>query len=94
MKRPKNSTSDIAVALHYDGSNAPTVTAKGRDQLARRIMQVAQEHGVPLHEDEYLVQFLSTIELGDEIPENLYRAVAEVIAFAYYLSGRVPGDPV
>jgi flagellar biosynthesis protein len=94
MKRPKNSTSDIAIALHYDGSNAPTVTAKGRDQLARRIMQVAQEHGVPLHEDEYLVQFLSTIELGDEIPENLYRAVAEVIAFAYYLSGRVPGDPV
>jgi flagellar biosynthesis protein len=92
MKRPKNSTSDIAVALHYDGSNAPTVTAKGRDQLARRIMQVAQEHGVPLHEDEYLVQVLSTIELGDEIPENLYRAVAEVIAFAYYLSGRVPGD--
>ncbi len=92
MKRPKNSTSDIAVALHYDGSNAPTVTAKGRDQLARRIMQVAQEHGVPLHEDEYLVQVLSTIELGDEIPENLYRAVAEVIAFAYYLSGRVPDD--
>jgi len=92
MKRPKNSTSDIAVALHYDGSNAPTVTAKGRDQLARRIMQVAQEHGVPLHEDEYLVQVLATIELGDEIPENLYRAVAEVIAFAYYLSGRVPGD--
>jgi flagellar biosynthesis protein len=92
MKRRKNSSKDIAVALHYDGSNAPTVTAKGRDQLARRIMQVAQDHGVPLHEDEYLVQVLSTIELGDEIPENLYRAVAEVIAFAYYLSGRAPGD--
>ena len=92
MKRETNSRSDIAVALHYDGSNAPLVTAKGRDQVARRIMQVAQDHGVPLHEDEYLVQVLSTIELGDEIPENLYRAVAEVIAFAYYLSGRAPGD--
>lgn len=94
MKRRKKSSSDIAVALHYDGSNAPTVTAKGRNQVARRIMQLAQDHGVPLHEDEYLVQVLSTIELGDEIPENLYRAVAEVIAFAYYLSGRVPGDQV
>ena len=92
MKRRNNAGSDIAVALHYDGRNAPTVTAKGRDQVARRIMQVAQDHGVPLHEDEYLVQVLSTIELGDEIPENLYRAVAEVIAFAYYLSGRAPGD--
>ena len=93
MKRETNSRSDIAVALHYDGSNAPLVTAKGRDQVARQIIDAAQRHGVPLHEDEHLVQVLSLIELGDEIPENLYRAVAEVIAFAYYLSGKVPGDP-
>ena len=85
-----DSKSDIAVALHYDGRDAPRVTAKGHGKVARRILEVAQEHDIPLQEDEHLVEVLSKIELGDEIPENLYRAVAEVIAFAYYVSGKVP----
>ncbi len=84
--------SDIAVALHYDGKNAPRVTAKGHGEVARRILKVARQHDVPLQEDEHLVQVLSKIELGDEIPENLYRAVAEVIAFAYLISGKVPTE--
>lgn len=85
---------DIAVALHYDGSDAPRVTAKGRGEVARRILEVARENDVPLQEDEHLVQVLSSIELGDEIPENLYRAVAEVIAFAYFISGKMPTKSV
>ena len=75
----------IAVALEYDGENAPTVTAKGVDSIADRIVAIAIEHGVPLQRNDGLVGILSTLELGDEIPENLYRAVAEVIAFAYLL---------
>lgn len=81
---------EIAVALRYDGIGAPRVTATGRAELAREIRRVADEHEVPLYENAELALALSHVELGEEIPEMLYRAVAEVIAFAYLLSGRVP----
>jgi flagellar biosynthesis protein len=81
---------DLAIALNYDGENAPRLTAKGRGELARRILDLAQAHQVPLHEDRELAALLAQIPLGDEIPEALYRAVAEVIAFAYLLSGKRP----
>ncbi|PVV12255.1 MAG: flagellar protein FhlB [gamma proteobacterium symbiont of Ctena orbiculata] len=81
---------DLAIALKYDGENAPRLTAKGRGDLANRILALADEHAVPLHEDAELATLLSQIPLGDEIPEALYRAVAEVIAFAYLLSGKMP----
>lgn len=84
----------IAVALSYDGTGAPRVAAKGRADVAERIVALAREHGVILHEDPALAAVLARIPLGDEIPEALYRAVAEVIAFAYLLSGkRPPGLP-
>ena len=82
----------IAIALEYDGENAPLVSASGTHELADKIIEVAREHGIPLHEDEQLVEVLAQIPLGDEIPESLYRAVAEVIAFAYLLSGKLPKD--
>ena len=81
---------DLAIALHYDGESTPRVNAKGRGDLAERILALAEEHDVPLQEDPELAALLSQIPLGDEIPEGLYRAVAEVIAFAYLLSGRRP----
>ncbi len=90
MKEEKNSKPDLAIALNYDGENAPKLTAKGRGELAERIMALAEEHDVPLHEDAELAALLSQIPLGDEIPEALYRAIAEVIAFAYILSGKRP----
>ena len=80
----------LAVALQYDGTNAPRVTAKGRDKLAEQIVQLAHQHGIPLQENEPLAAVLSKVELGEEIPESLYLAVAQVIAFAYQLSGKVP----
>ncbi|MES9825643.1 MAG: EscU/YscU/HrcU family type III secretion system export apparatus switch protein [Candidatus Thiodiazotropha endolucinida] len=81
---------DLAIALKYDGENAPRLTAKGRGELADRILALADEHAIPLHEDAELAALLAQIPLGDEIPESLYRAVAEVIAFAYLLSGKLP----
>jgi flagellar biosynthesis protein len=81
---------DIAVALSYDGTNAPRVTAKGRGQTAEQIIELAKEHNIPLHTDVGLVKILSKMSLGDEIPRELYLAVAEVIAFAYLLSGKRP----
>jgi len=80
----------IAVALQYDGDNAPSVSATGAGPVAEKIMQIAEENGVLLQQDNELVEILSRLDLGDEIPENLYRAVAEVISFAYILSGKFP----
>lgn len=89
---PKKPLYRTAVALHYTGRGAPRVTAKGKGIIADEILALAKEHRVPLHEDAALVGLLARIELGDEIPEKLYRAVAEVIAFAYRLSGKRPGS--
>jgi flagellar biosynthesis protein len=79
-----------AVALYYDGKNAPHVSAKGTGKLAEEIIAIAQEHGVPLCDNSALVDLLVTLELGDEIPEALYIAVAYIIAFAYQLEGKTP----
>jgi flagellar biosynthesis protein len=83
---------DIAVALNYDGTKAPRVTAKGRGKAAEKIIGLAKEHNIPLHTDILLVKVLSKLSLGDEIPRELYLAIAEVIAFAYLLSGKRPGE--
>ena len=84
---------DVAVAQRWDGDAAPQVTAKGRGEVAERIAQLAREHGVPLDRDPALVEILAQVDLGDQIPEMLFVAVAEIIAFAYVVRGELP-DPV
>ena len=73
------------VALRYDAAqdSAPKVVAKGSGHLAQRILEVAREHGVVVHEDPDLIQALGALDVDMEIPETLYRAVAEVLAFVY-----------
>lgn len=83
----------IAVTLQWDGTGAPRVTAKGRGDLAERIIALAAAHGVPLREDRALVEILSRLDLAQEIPRSLYVAVAEVIAFAYLIRGKLPERP-
>jgi flagellar biosynthesis protein len=74
-----------AVALHYDQEGAPTVLATGEGEVARLIKERAEAAGVPLVEDPKLSYLLSKIPLGDEIPPELYRAVAEVLVFVLRL---------
>jgi flagellar biosynthesis protein len=81
-----------AVALRYDGTGAPRVTAKGKGVTAEQIVALAKAHGIPLYQDEPLAQLLSRLDLGDEVPRMLYLAVAQVIAFAYWVSGKQIGD--
>ncbi len=83
-------TSDIAVALKYNGQQAPKVTAKGEGLTADQILQLAEKHGIPLQNEPELARILAQVPLGEEIPEQLYLAVAEVIAFAFFLSGKTP----
>lgn len=79
-----------AIALQYDGENAPTVTASGEGVIAEEILRIAKEHNIPLKEDALLAELLSDLNLGEEIPPMLYRVIAEVIAYAYLVSGKVP----
>ena len=79
-----------AIALSYDGRHTPTLTAKGDDELAEMILAIAREHEVPIYENAELVKLLARLELGDEIPPELYRVIAEIIAFAWYLKGKCP----
>lgn len=73
-----------AAALRYGpGDAAPRVVAAGRGEVAQRILALAQEHGVPVYSDPALASSLTAVELGAEIPPELYRAVAEVLAFLY-----------
>ena len=78
----------LAVALHYSGSGAPRVVAKGGGQVADRIIETAREHKVPLQEDAALASALARLELGREIPRELYVAVAHVLAFAWMVTGK------
>lgn len=80
-----------AVALNYDHQGAPKVTAKGHGVIAEQIVALAREHDVHIHESPELVEVLLRLELGDEIPESLYRAIAEIIAFTYQLKQNKEG---
>ena len=79
-----------ASALRYEGTGAPKVTASGQGHVADRILALAEESGVPVRRDPALVEALSTLDIGREIPEELYIAVAEVLTCAYKLDGSMP----
>ncbi len=83
-----------AVALKYDGAamRAPTVVAKGADLIAKRIKEIAKKHHIPLVEDRYLAQTLyKTVEIGREIPQKLYYAVAKILSYVYQLKRKNKG---
>jgi flagellar biosynthesis protein len=84
-KKPK------AVALKYEIEKdaAPRVVAKGNDFIAEKIIETARAHNVPLYEDKNLVQVLEAFDLDTQIPPELYRAVAEVLAFIYRLNSKI-----
>ena len=79
-----------AVGLKYDQKSAPKVVAKGYGALAEELIAIAKEHDVMIHQDEDLSHFLQNLELGQEIPRELYIVIAELIAFAFVLQGKFP----
>jgi len=90
MSRKPQPEARQAIALNYDGQSAPVLSAKGDDELAEAILAIAREYEVPIYENAELVRLLARLELGDAIPEALYRCIAEIIAFAWYLQGKTP----
>lgn len=83
----ENSTK-FAVALEYDGEQAPVVTAKGHQDVAEEILRIAEQEHIPVYHDQELSLLLDQLDLGDHIPHSLYVVIAEVLTFAYRLSGK------
>ena len=83
-----------AVSLQYKkGKNAaPKVTAKGHGWMADRIIKMAQENNIPIREDKDLLHLLSEIDVGKEVPESLYKVVAELLAWVYQINQDYPGS--
>lgn len=79
-----------AVALGYDmqTQNAPKVLAAGKGETAQKIITLAKENGIAIKEDKDLVEILSKLDLGDEVPPNMYKVVAEIFSFIYQMSNK------
>ncbi len=79
-----------AIALRHEKGerNVPEVVASGRGEIAERILECARAHNVPIHRDPDLVHVLAHLDVGDEIPPEIYRVVAEVLVFIYTMNGR------
>jgi flagellar biosynthesis protein len=77
---------DVTAALRYTGTGAPRVVAAGRGHVAATILETAREAGVPVHKDPELADALAALALGDEVPEELWAAVAEALVWAYSVS--------
>ena len=77
-----------AVALKYDilKDSAPKIIAKGKGETASNIIKIAKENNIPIKKDEDLVELLSQINIDKEIPDSMYKAVAEIFSFIYELS--------
>ena len=82
-----------ALAYRPDRDAAPRVAASGRGRVAERIVETAREAGVPVREDPGLAAVLASLDPGEEIPPETYRAVAEVLAFLYRLDRAAGGKP-
>jgi flagellar biosynthesis protein len=80
----------MAAALHYDAEKggAPRVIASGRRKVAEQILAEAKKHNISIYEDTALTAALAGVNLGDEIPPELYRVVAEVIAYVYRVTDK------
>jgi flagellar biosynthesis protein len=77
---------DVTAALRYTGTGVPRVVAAGRGHIAAAILETARDAGVPVHQDPELADALAGLALGSEVPEELWAAVAEALAWAYAVS--------
>jgi flagellar biosynthesis protein len=81
-----------AVALEYGQRKTPRVVAKGQADLAHRIIQEAKRQGIYVAEDPQLLALLSKLDVGEEITQDMYTAVAVILSWVYWLKGMQPGD--
>jgi flagellar biosynthesis protein len=87
---PSTNQTKHAVALRYDSKKdrVPKISAMGRRHLAEKILELARQHNIPIRQDKNLIHILSRLDLNREVPPEVYKAVAEILAFIYRLSNR------
>jgi len=92
---PSPDPSKRVIGLRYDEAQdaAPRVIAKGEGLVADRVLALAEEHGIPVREDPDLLQLLSTADVGEEIPVEVYTAVAQVLTYLYGLNSELAARP-
>jgi len=80
-----------AAALRYrrGKDSVPKIVAKGRGQVAEKIIALARRHGIPIHEDRNMVEILAAMDLYEDIPTELYKAVAGILSYIYKITGRL-----
>lgn len=84
-----NLSDKVAISIQYStDETAPRVTAKGYGHIAEEILQIAKQHEIPVKQNAELTQLLAQVEIDEEIPQVLYEAVAQILVFAYQLSGK------
>jgi len=88
----KSSKKAAALTYTHGEDRAPRVVAKGKGLLAEKILDAARQHGIPIKEDKTLVEILSSLDLYQEIPPELYKAVAEILAFIYAINAKAKGE--
>ena len=90
----KKTRPEQAVALRYDHQpgSSPKVTASGRGEMAQRIIEAAEAAGVDIVQDPDLLEVLGRVPVGEDIPPELFQAVAEILAFIYRVNGRYAAD--
>lgn len=96
MKKPGKQILAAALQYEQDKDKAPKITAKGKGLIAERIIELARENGIPIQQDPGLVQILCKLDIDEEIPVELYRAIAELLAFVYSMNERrreIPSPP-
>ena len=97
MKKQKRETEKpkVAAAIRYDAArdDAPRLTAKGQGHVAERIIELARQHDIPVRSDKALVQILSQLDIDRHIPPDLYKAVAEILAFVYSANEKYREQP-
>jgi flagellar biosynthesis protein len=90
MNQKRKKTSAISIKYDQGGDRAPKVTAKGQGWVAEKIIAMAEEQNIPIKRDKDLIALLEKIDVGQEIPESLYKIVAELLAWVYHLNKEYP----
>jgi len=89
MKQKSRKNSAVSLKYRHESDSAPRVTAKGKGKIAEKIIKIAKEHDIYIHEDPDLIEVLSQLDINDKIPPDLYLVVAELLAFVYSLNNKM-----
>ena len=90
--KPYKVKSAISLQYQKEINSAPKITARGEGWVAEKIIEIAQERNIPIREDKDLLNLLSEIDVGKEVPESLYKVVAELLAWVYQLNKNYLGS--